>query len=135
MGLMQITYNQVQLQPFLEQQHVPVDVIDRGPAASLWVVSMSPLTTAEDTPPVFVHVKTGELVTVPMVPYIVRSHPAKAYGFLMGIGLRAGMALAKTDLGKKYDIEQVHLALGDVVEQLDGAVRFYGGFAARLRNR
>jgi hypothetical protein len=135
MNLMQITYNQVQVQPFLEQQHVPVDVIDRGHAAALWVVSTEPLTTAEDKPPVFTHVKTGALVTIPMVPYIVRTHPAKAYGFLMGIGLRAGMALAKTDLGKRYEIEQVHLALGDVVDQLDGAVRFYGGFAARLRNR
>lgn len=132
---MQITHNQVQILPFLERQNVPVDVIDRGHASALWVVSMEPLTTAEETPPVFAHVKSGEFVSIPMVPYIVRAHPAKAYGFLMGIGLRAGMSLAKTDLGRKYEIDQIHLALGDVVEQLEGAVRFYGGFAARLRNR
>lgn len=131
---MEVTHNRVRVAPFLEEQAVPVDVLDRKAASEVWLVSMEPLGTG--SPLVLTAVKTGDHVTVPIVPYQVRQNPSLAFGFLMSIGLKAGTELARSEWGRKYEIERLHLALGDTVDQLDGGVvRFYGGFAAKLRSR
>lgn len=128
---MEVTHSRIRVDPFLEAQAVPVDVLRRT-SNDKWIISTSPLTTTG--PPEFAYAKTGEGVVVPLVPYQVRAAPASAFGFLMAVGIQAGLKLADELRARGVQPERLHLSLGDKVEQLTPeVVRFYGGFAIKVR--
>ncbi len=106
------------------------DIIKRA-TGELWLVRNAPI--VGDVPNAWSAVSDGELVRVPLIPYLTSdADPATAMGFAVQLGVKVIDLL-----GPDTEVVRVHLALGtvdEVVDEFNRSVkfRFWFGFAAHV---
>jgi hypothetical protein len=106
-------------------------VFPRG-GNELWMVAHGPLDLNSRVQ--WGHVRDGEYVYVPVIPYRTAQDASTALKYAITLGLRAGL---DANVLPGRDIKKLYLATGSAIEDLSGAgapdqFRFYLGFAVQI---
>jgi len=123
------TFSDVPVKHFLDKEprERPEMVLTRG-LRDHWVVLDGGLVAPKE--PQLIHVNTGELVRVPLTPYLVSVRPERLFPFAVELGIRALAACPA-------DVVHLHLAIGTPAQETsyegDTVWRQFIGIAFKLK--
>lgn len=127
---MQLTFQQLDIDEFRRTNRQPAVVINRKRDEE-WHVAGSPIEL--DKPISWLHVKDGQGVYIPMVPYRLPHDANLALTDMVSRAMRAGY-----DINQKQAPKRLHIVTATLTEDLteegfEGFMRFHLGIAVQTR--
>lgn len=137
---MDITSEILDIEQYEAKKHLPATLVERTHSSEYWLIRDMPLGSVSDPSKEWGWCNTGEVVRIPLFPYLSHSSSAAvalAYAFQLGVE-------ARDMIDHNYEIVRIHIVAGEPVQEIAGLIkeqpgtsvlRFWLGFGCLLKEK